>query len=289
MPRCCSWRPHILGSGRLDLGRCDPVRLLRVRHALDRARLLERADRPLAAALPQGCAGARSRPYAAAGDDSAPLRIKTAIFMTVRNEDPARAILRLRTVKAQRRCHRRRRRLQLFRAERHQRSGRRRRRGGRRRGLEGSRPAMPRAHRLPPPRRQHRLQGRQRARLLRALGQGLRADAAARRRQPDVGRADRAPGAHDAGPSQDRHPAEPRGRHALGQRASRASSSSACATACAPTPWARPGGSATAARSGATTRWCASSRSTSSASCRCCRASRRSAAMCCPTTRSRRP
>ncbi len=39
-------------------------------------------------------------PYAAAGDDKTPLRIKTAIFMTVRNEDPARAILRLETVKA---------------------------------------------------------------------------------------------------------------------------------------------------------------------------------------------
>src|SRR5262245_20001945 len=38
-------------------------------------------------------------PYAAAGDDKTPLRIKTAIFMTVRNEDPQRAILRLRTVK----------------------------------------------------------------------------------------------------------------------------------------------------------------------------------------------
>src|SRR5256884_2771018 len=39
-------------------------------------------------------------PYAAAGDQPAPLRVKTAVFMTVRNEDPLRAILRLRTVKA---------------------------------------------------------------------------------------------------------------------------------------------------------------------------------------------
>jgi membrane glycosyltransferase len=39
-------------------------------------------------------------PYAAAGDAPTPLRIKTAVFMTVRNEDPHRAILRLRTVKA---------------------------------------------------------------------------------------------------------------------------------------------------------------------------------------------
>jgi membrane glycosyltransferase len=38
-------------------------------------------------------------PYAAAGDDPAPLLIKTAILMTLRNEEPARAILRLRTVK----------------------------------------------------------------------------------------------------------------------------------------------------------------------------------------------
>jgi membrane glycosyltransferase len=39
-------------------------------------------------------------PFAAAGDENTPLRIKTAIFMTVRNEDPGRAILRLKTVKA---------------------------------------------------------------------------------------------------------------------------------------------------------------------------------------------
>ena len=39
-------------------------------------------------------------PYAAAGDEPVPLRIKTAVFMTVRNEDPERAILRLKTVKA---------------------------------------------------------------------------------------------------------------------------------------------------------------------------------------------
>ena len=120
-------------------------------------------------------------------------------------------------------------------------------------------------------------------------GKRLRTDAAARRRQPDVGRPAivrlvRMMQAHP----QDRHPAEPRRRHAVVDRRSRASSSSACGTACAPTPWARPGGSATADRSGATTPWCASSRSTSSASCRCCPASRRSAATCSRTTRSRR-
>ncbi len=39
-------------------------------------------------------------PFAAAGELDTPITIKTAIFMTVRNEDPTRAILRLRTVKA---------------------------------------------------------------------------------------------------------------------------------------------------------------------------------------------
>jgi membrane glycosyltransferase len=39
-------------------------------------------------------------PYAAAGDEKTRLTITTAIFMTVRNEDPARAIHRLKTVKA---------------------------------------------------------------------------------------------------------------------------------------------------------------------------------------------
>jgi membrane glycosyltransferase len=39
-------------------------------------------------------------PFAAAGDQPTPIRIKTAVFMTVRNEDPGRAILRLKTIKA---------------------------------------------------------------------------------------------------------------------------------------------------------------------------------------------
>jgi membrane glycosyltransferase len=39
-------------------------------------------------------------PYASAGDQPTPIGIRTAIFMTVRNEDPGRAILRLQTVKA---------------------------------------------------------------------------------------------------------------------------------------------------------------------------------------------
>ena len=38
-------------------------------------------------------------PYAGAGDLATPITIKTAVFMTLRNEDPARAIRRLRIVK----------------------------------------------------------------------------------------------------------------------------------------------------------------------------------------------
>ena len=39
-------------------------------------------------------------PFAAAGDLPTPVTVRTAIMMTLRNEDPARAFLRLRTVKA---------------------------------------------------------------------------------------------------------------------------------------------------------------------------------------------
>ena len=39
-------------------------------------------------------------PYAAAGDSATPLQLKTAIVMTLRNEDPARAFTRLRAVQA---------------------------------------------------------------------------------------------------------------------------------------------------------------------------------------------
>lgn len=43
---------------------------------------------------------AQVAPYAAAGDLTTPLHVRTAVLMTVRNEEPARAILRLKTVKA---------------------------------------------------------------------------------------------------------------------------------------------------------------------------------------------
>jgi len=38
-------------------------------------------------------------PYAAAGDTTVPIGVRTAVFMTLRNEDPQRAFLRLRTIK----------------------------------------------------------------------------------------------------------------------------------------------------------------------------------------------
>jgi membrane glycosyltransferase len=38
-------------------------------------------------------------PFAKAGDQPTPITVKTAIFMTLRNEDPARAFLRMRTIK----------------------------------------------------------------------------------------------------------------------------------------------------------------------------------------------
>jgi membrane glycosyltransferase len=43
---------------------------------------------------------ARVAPFAAAGDGAEPIRVRTAILMTLRNEDPGRAMVRLRTVQA---------------------------------------------------------------------------------------------------------------------------------------------------------------------------------------------
>ena len=42
----------------------------------------------------------RVAPFAAAGNSNEPITLRTAIFMTLRNEDPGRAIFRLKTVKA---------------------------------------------------------------------------------------------------------------------------------------------------------------------------------------------
>ena len=123
-------------------------------------------------------------PFAGAAHSADPIRLRTAVLMTLRNEDPARAFLRLRTVKAS---------LEAT---------------GEGEGFayfilsDTSSPAVaaaeeaavaawrsevrdPDAHRLSPPAREHRLQGRQPARLLRNLRARLRPDAAARCRQPD--------------------------------------------------------------------------------------------------------
>ncbi len=122
---------------------------------------------------------------------------------------------------------------------------------------------------LPAAREQYRLQGRQCRRFLRALGQGSRLRGDARRRQRDDRRPRAQARAHHADRSAARHPAEP-GRSACRRRArSPASSSSACGSACAPTPSAAPGGRAIAGRTGATTPSCASRRSWRTASCRC--------------------
>ena len=52
--------------------------------------------------LLHGGANAREAvaPFAAAGDSSAPVTAKTAVLMTIRNEDPARAFARVAAVKA---------------------------------------------------------------------------------------------------------------------------------------------------------------------------------------------
>ena len=46
-----------------------------------------------------GDAVAKVAPFVAAGDSNEPLRVDTAILLTLRNEDPGRALQRLRIVK----------------------------------------------------------------------------------------------------------------------------------------------------------------------------------------------
>ena len=160
-------------------------------------------------------------------------------------------------------------------AERQQRSRDRRRRGGllrrvrrrvRRRGCDH----------VPAPRDQHGLQGRQYPRLLRPMGRRPRIRDHLGRRQFHAGRTGAAPGAHHAGQSDARHPADARHRAALAERFR------------APVPvrhaaghaflhiWAPPGGRAIADPTGATTPFCASSPSLRIAACRCCRGAARS-------------
>ena len=155
-------------------------------------------------------------PFAAAGDQPTPLRIKTAVFMTVRNEDPERAILRLKTVKASIDATGEGGTFSYFVLS------------------DTSDPAVAAAEESAveawkaTDADRDRIVYRRRTEntgfkagnvrdFCARWGKRLRAHAAARRRQPDVGRPDRAAGAHDAGPSQDRHPAEPGGGHAVHQ------------------------------------------------------------------------
>ena len=140
-------------------------------------------------------------PFAASGDGDAPVTARTAILMTIRNEDPGARLRPCRGGEGLPRRHRAGRRVRLFRPVRHQRSR--------------CRPAEERAFaawkaRAGDVRRpavlssahvQRGLQGRQPARLLRALGRRLRTDAAARRRQPHGRRDDPAHGAHRRRPS----------------------------------------------------------------------------------------
>ena len=93
-------------------------------------------------------------------------------------------------------------------------------RRARRSRLRRARRAMARPHpgHLPPPRRQHRLQGRKFLGLLRALGRPARIRRHARHRQLHDRRGDHADGARHAGRSEARHPAGPGGRPALDQR-----------------------------------------------------------------------
>ena len=159
--------------------------------------------------------------------------------MTLRNEDPERAILRLRDGQGQRRCHRPGRGVQLFPAVGHQRADV-------AAAEQAAADALAKARSAPTTAiiyRRRTVNTGYKAGNVRDFcerwGRDLRADAAARRRQRDVRRHDRAARAHDAGPPARSASCRASSSACRRRARSRASSSSACATACAPTPWAR--------------------------------------------------
>ncbi len=109
-------------------------------------------------------------PFLAAGEDTTPLTIKTAVLMTLRNEDPERAIARLKTVKASLDATGHGAQFSFFLlsdttladvAAREEQAVE---------AWKAQTGADAPPHRLSPPRREYRIQGGQRARLLRALG-----------------------------------------------------------------------------------------------------------------------
>ena len=108
---------------------------------------------------------------------------------------------------------------------------------------------------------QHRLQGRQHPRLLRALWRSARTRHHARRRQRDAGVGHAAAGARDADRPASSASCRRWSSACRRQAHWRASFSSACGSACAPTRSAAPGGRAIAAPIGDTTRCCGCNRS----------------------------
>ena len=191
--------------------------LLRAHHALVGDRLLERRHRLLHHAVCPRSGGDRAcRPSPRLRGDE-PITASTAITIFVRNEPPDRVIRNLDAMMREIELAGAASSLPSLRPERHQPERYRRARGNR---LRRARRAMARPHPgdLPPPHRQHRLQGGKFLGLLRALGRPARIRRHARHRQLHDRRGDHADGARDAGRSEARHSSGPGGGPALDQR-----------------------------------------------------------------------
>ena len=184
-----AWMAAIARRRRLERGRRRPVRLLPGRRALDGARLLERRSSASGC-----CTAARDgmdevAPFAARRRATrTPLRVRTAILMTLRNEDPAPRLRAAARGQAQPRRDRVRRVFRLFHPERHQRSGRRRGRGGGGRGLAPRACRTPRASSIAAASDNTGFKAGNVRDFCERWGSEYELHAAARRRQPDVGR-----------------------------------------------------------------------------------------------------
>ena len=254
------WLADILGQDGWSVIDVAILVCLRHRRALERARRLQRGDRLLAAASARRPArrGGAFRDGRARRDGRSASRTAIAADHPQRGSRPRFRAPRA-SMKAESRRDRRGRPLRLVRAQRHERCAiaaprrARIRRAGAREEARG---------RAAPPLSSRSDNIGYKAGNIRdfceRLAATLRIHDPARRRQPDGWRHDRTPRAHRRGASAHRHHCRASSSARRRDRPSRGSSNSACATACAPTPWARPGGRAIAAPSGAIMRWCAS-------------------------------
>ena len=110
---------YVLGGGRLDAARYRAVRAVSPSATPWAVLGFCNALSDFGCCMAREIALAAVAPFLPAMESVAPLNVRTAVLMTLRNEDPARALCEIADGEGQSRCHRRGRGLQLFPVERY--------------------------------------------------------------------------------------------------------------------------------------------------------------------------